>query len=78
MQPVGRANSKKVKPKKDGEVYRDRIKEYLEKKRKFTQIGYSKDAERKLTFSETRDMAKRPDVQMSSFSVELMQKQKGF
>lgn len=78
MQPVGRAGSKKSKPKNQGEIYRDRVKEYLEKKRKFTQIGYSKDAAKNLTFSETRDMAKRPEVQMSSFGADLVQKQKIF
>jgi hypothetical protein len=62
MQPCGKSITKRSKPKKQGEIYRDRVKEYLEKKRKFTQIGYSKDAAKKLTFNETRDMAKRPDV----------------
>lgn len=33
---------KKAKPLKSGEVYRDRIKDYLEKKRKFSQVGQPK------------------------------------
>jgi hypothetical protein len=59
MQPVGHNNKKsKNKLLNSGELYRDRIKDYLEKKRKFTQVGYSKNSSKVLTFSETRDMAK--------------------
>ena len=59
-------------------MYRDRVKDYLEKKRKFSQVGYSKGSKKTLTYSETRDMAKQPEFQMSAFGVDLLSKQKSF
>lgn len=77
LYPTVKAQKKEEKnTQSQGEIFRERVSNYIDGKKKFQNINYSKGEQKTLSYQETLDMAKRPKVIMSSFGKELMDKQK--
>ena len=54
-----------------GHEFKERVQEYLDMKRKFKKISYSKDVEKVVTFEQQQDMKNRPKIKVSPFGQEL-------